>query len=263
MSMSTFSLFYFGIEITRANNKIDFAEGVDVYTATLRYGTYTMTEFAEEIERAMNAAGADYTYSCSVNRTTRILTITKQSIPSIATWYFLFGTGDNAFLSPASLMGFTAADTAAATSQAGSSGMGSRYEPQFKLQDYVGPDFQKELVNAVVNESSTGVFEVVSFGTKRMISLNSKWITDRTNDGTLIKNISGSVATAQAFMAYLMKKGKVEFMPDISDVDTYYDLICEKMAGSQAGTGYLLKEHTGKNLPGWYETGVLTFRVIE
>ena len=263
MSISTFSLFYYGIEITRANNKVDFKEGGSQLTATLRYGTYTMTEFATEIARAMNAAGATYTYSCSVNRTTRILSVTKTSTPSFATWQFLFATGTNAFYSPYALMGFTAADTSAATSQMGSVGVGSRYEPQFKLQNYVGPDFKKELINAVVNESSTGIYEVVSFGTKRIIELNSKYITDKTNDGTLIKNISGSVASAQAFMAFLMKKGKVEFMPDISDVNTFYNLICEKIPASQSGTGFLLKEHTDKGLPGWYETGVLSFRVIE
>ncbi len=263
MSISTFSLFYYGIEITRLNYKLDVKEGATEYTAELRYGTYTMTEFADEVERALNASGATYTYAVAVNRTTRVMTITKTSIPSFATFSLPFATGTNFGLSPALVMGFTATDHAAATSQAGTSGVGSRYEPQFKLQDYVEPDQQKELINPVVNESSTGIYEVVHFGIKRLVQLNSKYITDIVTDGTLIKNVTGSVASAQDFLTYIMKKGRVEFMPDMTDTATFYTMVCEKIPSSNAGTGFTLKEHTGKNLPGWFETGILTFRVIE
>jgi len=99
--IQTYSKFYYGIEITEDNCKMDFDEGGGELTATLDYGTYTPEEIATEVALQLNAAGA-FTYTCTFDRSTRKLTIT----PS-ASMEMLFNSGTNAVESAFATLGFS------------------------------------------------------------------------------------------------------------------------------------------------------------
>ena len=75
MSLNTMIKFYFGHNVTSSNSKLDFQEGAgSELTATLNVGDYSLTEYATELQRALNDAGA-LTFTVTVARATRYVTI--------------------------------------------------------------------------------------------------------------------------------------------------------------------------------------------
>ena len=61
---------------------------------------------------------------------------------------------------------------------------------------------------------------------------------------------------------FATKKGNLEFMPDKNTPGTYFTLYLESTSADGKGIGYKLQEETGKNLPGYYKTGNLKWRVL-
>lgn len=256
MSLTTFSAFYYGHEITLSNYQLNFDEGGSELTAELNVGAYTLEEFAEEIKRAMDAAGA-LTYTVVVSRATRIITISAGS-----NFTLLSNTGSQASNSPWSIMGFsTAADKTGADTYDGDSGSGSQYLPQFILQDHVATINNKQAVDASVNKTAAGTIELIKFGDERFLECNIKFATDITGqDGSVIKTNASGVASLTDFMEYCITKQPIEYMANIGTKNTYQSLILESTPDSPNGTGFKLKELYDKGLAGWYETGVLKFR---
>lgn len=256
MSLETFSIFYYGHEVTSSNNTIDFDEGFGELTAELGPGKYTLTDFAKEIAAAMNEAGTK-TYSATVDRSTRLITIN-----STGTFSFLISSGSTVGTSAFGLAGFTGSDTPTASSHTGNLASGSEYRPQFILQSHIPPENFKRTVNASVNESASGAVEVVRFGAVRFMQCNIMFITDKKMDGIVIKNNQSGVSSANAFMDYITRIAPIEFMKDISDRDSYLKIQLESTPQSKDGIDYTLKENYDKGLPGIFETGNLTFRVL-
>lgn len=257
MSLSTFSKFYYGHEVTLDNNTIDINEGSGELTAEIAVGTYSLTDFLAALESALNTAGV-LTYTCTLNRTTRKITIT-----ATGTFSLLISTGSSVGTSAFTLAGFTGADKTAASTYTGNIGSGSEYRPQFILQDHVPPENYKKNVQATVNEAASGLIEVVRFGVVRFIQCSIKFITDLAMDGVIIKNNPDGVDDANDFMNYITKIAPVEFMPDISDSSTFNTVQLESTPQSKDGIDYTLKERYDMGLPGIFETGILTFRVID
>ena len=52
-------------------------------------------------------------------------------------------------------------------------------------------------------------------------------------------------------------------MPDKDSPTTYYRVVLEKTSSDSDGTGYKLQEQFTRGLVGYFETGLLTFRIIE
>ena len=258
MSLSTFSLFYYGFEITRNNNIINFDEGGGELTATISIGKYTATTLQTAVKTALDAVGAD-TYTVVFDRVTR-----KYTISSTGTFSLLLGTGTQRGLSPFVLMGFASGvDLSSAASHVSDSEAGDIYEPQFILQDYVEADHIKEKVDSTIHESANGNIETVSFGTRRFVEMNIMFITDKPGDNVVIKNNSTGVADAVRFLDSLITKGDVEFMENIDSKGNFLTLKVESLNGNSNGTGFKLIEETGRNLPGYYKTGLIKFRVTE
>ncbi len=89
------------------------------------------------------------------------------------------------------------------------------------------------------------------------------FITDIEMDGRLIKNNPTGVDDANTFMDYVTKVAPIEFMADIGDRSTFNTIQIESTPQSKDGIDYTLKEWYDKGLPQIFETGVLTFRVID
>lgn len=257
MALATHSLFYYGHKIDENNNLINFKEGAGPeLVAQVPVGSYTLTKFLQVIVAAMNAASS-LDWVGSINRSTRIITLTSSGTSSI-----LFGTGSTALNSPASLLGFPSTDILNATSFVGSSGSGFSYAPQFPIQSYTGKNKNKKLVNAVVTKSASGdSVSVQSFGSERFIKGNIKYITNQPTDGLLRAN-SQAVEEAQSFMDYIIEKNPIEFMENEADPDTFDRVYLNSTDDGQDGTSYELTEYVDRNLPEYFETGLLTFKVI-
>lgn len=256
--INTYSKFYYGHEIDEDNYKLDFDEGGSQLTAELNYGEYTLTEFVVELQRALNAAGA-LTYTCSVNRSTRIITIAASG-----NFTLRVATGTNSGTSVFALVGFTGSNRTGSATYAGDTASGSVYSPQFLLQDYVPAENNQKASDVTVNESATGIVEMVRFGIIEMIEMNIRFITNivQPSGGPIISDTSG-VSNANTFMRYIVNKYPVEFIPDVDTPATFHKVILESTANDSKGAAYKLRERFDIGIPGYYETGLLTFRVVE
>lgn len=257
MSITTRSAFYYGHTIDDFNFRIDFDEGGSPLVAELNLGSYTLSEYVTEIARALNDAGA-LTYSASVDRATRLITISASG-----TFSLLVSTGGSAGTSTFTLAGFTGADLTGQSSYTGDSVSGSSYLPQFLLQQYVSFDDLQQAASASVNQSGSGITEVVSFGNNEFMECNITFITN-INQGTgnpIETNLSG-VVDARSFLQDITTKSRIEFMEDRDSPATYSKCILEATPFSREGVGYRLNELYGRGLPNYYETGRMRFRKV-
>lgn len=257
MSITTFSSFYYGYQITSSNLYLNFNEGGSELTATLTVGDYTLTTLLSEVKSALDTVGAN-TYTVTADRDSRKITIASSG----GTLSLLVTTGSASGTSAWSLLGFTS-DKTGATSYESDSASGSSYEPQFKLQSYVSKNIFKEKIRSTINESASGRVEVISFGTRSFYEFSIDYITNIVQPavGPIISNESG-VSAAESFMQNVIEKRQVEFHPDKSDTSTFDTLILETTPESGDGTSYRLKERFG-DLPFYYSTGILRWRVVE
>lgn len=257
----TYSQFYYGYQIKSEpyNGYIDIDEGTGPITISVPVGSYTLDTLADAVREALLSQGT-LNYTVSVNRTTRRFTIAAD-----AAFDILAFTGDHAGNGFYELIGFNpTADFTGQLTYTGTLFSGDAYEPQFKLQSYIGPDDWQESNQASVNVASTGtVVEVVNFGLARFIQFDIKFITNRFGDGIVVKNNHTGIEDARRFLQYITQKNYFEFIPDITNANNYYKVILESTPDYSDGTGYKLKELFDKNLPDVYETGILKLRVVE
>lgn len=257
--LNTRSSFYFGHLVDATNFTIDFSEnsGADVYSANLNLGTYSLTDFVTEVERAMNAEGGQE-YTVTLTRSTRIITI---SAPS--NFELLTSSGLTLGTSAFSLIGFSGADKTGFNSYDGNSPSGDEYRPQFYLQNYVDFDDIQEASSSSVSTSAQGVVQVASFGNNKFMECNITNITDLEKvKGNWIENDINAVQNFRNFMLYATKKGEMEFLPNRDDSSSFTKCILESTRMSRNGTGFTIYELYGKGLPNFFESKKLKFREV-
>lgn len=258
MALSTRSTFYFGWKITASNRYIDFNDGVDDLQAALTLGTYTAAGLATEIVSKMNDL-TTLAFSVSFDRSTRIFTISADSNFSL-----LFNTGAQAGQSVASLIGFDADDSSGTDTYTSNFESGYSYTTQFQLQSYKSTDKNRKAIDGIVNKSASGIVEVVKFGDERFLECEAIYITNVVQGvGSIIVSSSSGVEDYLLFIEYATEKGKIEFMPDYADVETFQSFILESTEASQLGLDYELIELYDKGLPEYYRSGKLKFRLLE
>lgn len=257
MSLSTFSVFYFGHTVTLTNNALDFDEGGPELQATLDVGDYSLTEYAAEVVAAMNEVGGQI-YTASVNRTTRLITISAPGVFNLLSF-----TGSRVGTGAWSMMGYsTLADKTGLATYVGDTGSGSEYLPQHWLEDHIASDNFVEKNDAVVNETASGNVQVIQFGTTRYVSVNIKYANDYTSNycQASIETQANGVLNLRTFMEYLITKAKFEYMPDRGNRTNFQKVLLDRTEKSRNGTAFVLDEL--KNAPGYFETGKLTLRVM-
>ncbi len=258
MSLSTHSKFIYGFEVDADALNIDFNEGGSELTATLSIGVYTLTQFADELARALNEAGA-LTYTVSVNRTTRKLTIAAGS-----NFALLVSSGSHLGTTVFGIAGFTGSDRTGANSYVGNLAAGTEYSTQFILQSYVDPEDSQDNIYGTVNQAASGAIEVVTFGRLRFIEMNLKYATNVDHGSSnIIRSNATGISELRSLMQFLTTKAPFEFIPDEDAPNTFYSVLLESTADDSKGLKYKLKEQYSQGLPGYFETGVLKLRVIE
>jgi hypothetical protein len=257
MAIYTRSSFLYGHLIDQTNFSLDFDEGGPELQASLNPGDYTLGTFIAEVERVLNDIGA-LDYTVTANRVTGLITIS-----ATGTFSLLPSSGTRIGVGVWDLLGFTGADQTGGTSYTGDSRSGTLYRPQFLLQDYVPLENLQGAQTASVNETADGEFEVLSFGTKRNMRCNISYINDYPQrKGAPIENNQNAVSEARNFLLYLVGKNKVEFYPDRDNPNLFQNLLLERTSRDGNGISFELREFLSRNLPGYYETGLLVFREI-
>lgn len=258
--VTTFSKFYYGLIIDTQNQFMDFKEGAGPeLTATLDVGEYTFNDILVEVKRALEDAGA-FTYTVTGNRATRQITIASAT----GTFSLLVGSGSHSGSSIYSLIGFTGSDRTSAMTYSGNGTSGSEYRPQFKLQSYIDQNDWQQAADASINKTASGRVEVVSFGVEKFFTFNIQFATDIDQGcNTVILNNPTGLEDLRNFMRYAITRSPLEFMPDKDLPNTFYKIILETTPDSSTGVGYKLHELYDKNLPGYFETGILKWRLVE
>jgi len=260
MALKTFSVFYYGQEITENNKYINFTEGAGPeLTAELEIGSYTLSKFRDVISSALNNAG-NQVYTVVVDRFTRKITISAPSVFSL-----LGATGSLVGQSALPTMGFTNTDYISGTAWQSDNACGYAYKPQFWLQEYVKPEHNLSLYNAVKTKSADGnKVSIQSFGEERMMKCNIKFITNVSQDAdSVIRSNDQGLEDYLAFMDYCCRQNPVEFMEDEADPTKLYRLRLDKTPQSSDGFEHEPVEKYDVGLPYYYESGKLEFRVIQ
>ena len=257
MALLTHSKFYFNYEVDTTSNAIDFDEGGAEIQATVTTGSYTFTEYALQIQSALNQVGGQ-TYTVTIDRDTRLITITA---PGTFALLITSGTriGNGAFAN----MGYTGADLTGAATYQGNNASGSEYRTQFKLQSYIPSENFQRAAAAVLNTSISGKVEVIRFGTESFIEANFKYITDVSMPiGASIRNRATGVADFRTFWQFMITKAPFEFMKNEKDSATFEKIILESTPSERQGIGYKMNELTNTGLVGFFESRTLKFRVV-
>ena len=259
MNLKTYPVIYFGYEIDETNNIINFDEGSGELVATISTGSYSFDSLSDAIKLAMNAASTlPQVYFVTPLRSSR-----KFQIQSTANFDLLVTSGTQSGLGPWNLIGFTNGDRTGANTYTSESASGSQYKPQFLLQDFLHPDQDVRFIDSSINESASGDIQTVSFGTRRFMSFSLKFITNSETDGFVIRQNPSGYEDAISLLKSLIRKGPIEIMLDEDNRNDYLTLILENTDSDSSGTGYILRPMTSNNLPDFYESGVLKFRVVE
>lgn len=258
MTIETRPIFYFVEAITSDNQYLNFVEpnvSPDELTAIIPVGGGSMSELAIKVQTALNVAGTQ-DYTVVLDRDTRKYTIISDDTISL-----LVLTGANTGLSIFSTIGFTGADLTGQSSFEGDAA-GTSYQPQFPLQSFLAFEDNVEGINPSINESANGTVEVVTYGSRRFMEFNIKFITDRSVGSKGPWQPLSTVQDARDFLEFCITKGNLEFMIDRDNRGTFDVMLLEKTSSSKVGVGFKLMEMLKSKLVGYYETKILTFRKV-
>lgn len=256
MAVHGWSRFYYNFEVGDANRYLSFNEGGPELIAEVTRGRYAPTLGLDAVAAAMSDVGSQ-AYVVSMDRSTRLCTI---SAPGPFT--LMIGTGTTAASSVFPTLGFSGSNVGPGLTFTSKAPVGSAYLPQFKLQDWISPDHFKKSIDSTVKKTASGAVEVVTFGLERFIQAHIRYATNKKMDGRVIRNNPNGVEDLVALMDWMITKAALEIIPDDTNPADFYTVILERTGDSQTGVDYRLKELFDKNLPDFFETGPLVFRVI-
>lgn len=256
MSITTNSIFYYGITIDESNKNISFDEGAGEIIAILNAVNYTQSEIATELARAMTDVGTQE-YNVTFDRINRSLIISASS-----NFNLLISTSTTTSTSGYETLGFIGADKLGNNTYSGIA-FGKQYRPQLLLQSYVPTKYNKQPVQSSVIESASGITQSLSYGIKRNMKCNISFITNIEQGlGNPITTNTNGVQDAIDFMEYITDKNNIEFMEDENNKNIFEKVLLESTSKDKKGTSYELYELYNKKLPNYFETKLLTFKKV-
>jgi hypothetical protein len=259
MALMTRAKFYYGVEIEADNNLFEFDDGAGETTIEIPAGFYSPVEIAEKLALLMSQNGGQ-TYVGSFDRVTRLINIT-----SVANFSILIATGSHSTAGAYQSLGFTGGlDLSGANSYDGIDYLGKEFVPQFYLLDYTPLENNVKSIQATLSETASGHIEVVRYGKKRFMECSIEYITNmiiNSDPNSIWQDNRSGYEDALDFMNVITEKSRIEFMPDINDVETFSNLVLESTEDDSNGTGFKLKE-MNEVASGVYKTGKLTFREV-
>lgn len=250
MALRARSLFLYGLRVTNENSSIDFvgAMGGPTLQATLTLGFYSLTDLMLEIKRAMEAVDGTNTYLVTADRTYAGGTQNRVTITTSGSYLsLLFGSGPRATSSVATLIGFPTADQLSATTYTGTGSAGTALVPALTAYNYI-PTTAFRKVFGSLNISTTGEKEAVVFQIQEFFQAQFKYEPTAT-----------ITTTWPDLMNWMIQQKPLEFTPEITSPNVFYNCTLEKTGADGKGLGFTMKEMLPQ-FPGLWDTGVLTFR---
>lgn len=252
MALTAKSLFVYNIEVTTLNYSLDFKadSGGPELSGTLNLGFYSPTSLADEIARVLNATDADNSYTVTVNRSVMGGTENRLTITSNGSYLsLLFSSGTRAATTMAGLAGFNATDYTGALTYIGSQSAGTSLIPDYIGYSYLD-DFNQAKVFGAVNVSASGEKEAVVFNIQKFINIQFMY------------EPKSKLLEWKNLWYWLIQQRPFDFTPEITTPTTFYQVTLEKTSLDGKGLGFIMKELL-PNFPNHYDTGMLTFRIIE
>ena len=250
MALTAKSMFLYNLQVTTQNSSLDFIGTLAGPTlqATLTLGFYSLTDLMAEIKMAMEAVDNLHTYTVTADRTfsggtqNRVTISTSGSFLSI-----LFATGPRSASNCAGLIGFVTANQTGATTYTGTNTAGTTLVPALVGYNYV-PTTNMRNIFGSLNISTTGQKEAVVFQIQEFFQVQFKYEPTAT-----------IVLTWPDLMNWMIQQRPLEFTPEVTAPNTFYNCTLEKTSFDGKGLGFSMKELLPQ-FPGLWDTGLLTFR---
>jgi hypothetical protein len=246
------SLFLYGYRIDETNNSLDFRavlSGPEL-RATLTIGYYSLSSLMVEIKRAMQAVFSTNAFTVSANRTLSFGTQNRVTITTSGTYLdLLFLTGTRNGTNCAAIIGFNVADYTGSTSYTGFTSSGTIVIPPFQGHDYLSPDLLRRNLGSV-NISTNGEKEAIVFNIMKFWQVRFKYIS--------VAELTPWVS----LMTWMSLQKLIEFTPEITSPNSFYEGTIEQSSEDGKGFGYRLAEQLNV-VPDLFETGLMRFRLRE
>lgn len=258
-----YSKFVYGYTLDATNNLLPIKVGATEYQVYIPIGKYSGTTLAAAIKTACEYMIPTQTFTCTYNLSTR-----KFYISCNVSFNILFATGVIIANSCASVIGFNATDKTVFLNPPlfdfqSDNASGNVYSPQFPLQSYNKLGTIKKLTDPVVNKTSDGEIEMVYYGEENYIEFEIKYITElQYPSGSLIRNNQSALSELKSFLNYSILKNIITFYPDENSTDVINIRLDKTSEDSTNGTAYRIEEEYSANMPNYYKTNKLTWRVI-
>lgn len=245
MALKNKSSFLYGFEISKFNCALDFRAslGGPVLLATIPFGFYTATGLMSAIKFAMETADPLNKYTVTLIRVGSTVKIkTNGNYLDL-----LFGTGPRTATSICDLIGYTRTDKAGALEYQGQISCGVKLTPEYVGYSYLSPDFMRTVFGAI-NVSANGTKETIVWSVQKFFQVEFKYEPE-----------AKAIAEWMPFLTWAIQQKPLEFTPDITNPDTYYQCTLESTGADGKGLGFKLEEML-PDFPFYYKTGMLKFR---
>lgn len=252
MALRARSLFLYGYEVTPQNQSIDFrvVAAEPIRQATLRLGFYSLTELLTEIVRAQKEVAGTFDFFATANRTLSGGTQNRITLSTSSAYYdILINSGPRATTSFRTLVGFPNVDQTGAVTYTGTTSSGTGLVTDFigGGHNYLPPqNFQEVFGN--VNVSAAGTKEAIVFQIQEFWQVQFKYEPE-----------SRMLTEWQPLLRWMIQQKPLEFTPEISSPNTFFEGTLERTPASSKGLGFKMNEML-PSFPFLYDTGLMTFR---
>lgn len=250
MALRKKSLFLYGFQVTELNAAIDFRAALagPILMGTLNLGFYSLTGLLEEISRAMRAADPTKVYTATADRDVAGGLENRVTIATSGTYLdLLFGSGPRAASSIRTLIGFLPSDRTGATNYQGAASAGTVLVPTLLGYNYKPPFTMRKNFGSV-NVSASGVKETITWQIQQFFQVEFKHEPEERIESEWTP-----------FMDWAVKQRGLEFTPNISSPNTFYEATLESTDADGQGLSYDMREEIPQ-MPFHYTTGILKFR---
>lgn len=262
MSKLIYSRFLYGFTVDASNQGFPVKVNTTEAKVLIPIGKYTASLLAQAIEDALADAFPTQSFTVSFDYETR-----KFYFLCSTSFELLFSTGVDTTNNCASLIGMNETDHTVNLNPPlfdfeSDFEAGFIYDPQFPLQSSTYDGMVKKLTDAIVNRSVDGQVELIYYGEENTIEHEIKYITEIDHpSGSYIMTNNSALSDTKTFLNWCIRKNYVEFFKDKTKLEIN-TLILEKTSFDQNGTGYKITPLYNENLPDYYTTGLITWRVI-
>jgi hypothetical protein len=254
--LKTKSQFLYGLRVVANDQSISFVEAAtpsEERVATLKATSYSLTGLRYELQRALNESGnQDYTVTLNENDFTFTISAPLDFDILVSSGIF---AGSSIWL----VLGLGFSDLTGSNSYI-TEPLGILYRPQFYLLDYLDGRYHQRPIDSTKNETSSGIVEVVRYGTRYIYEMNIDFVTEIPQDPSgWIETDTNALTNLREFLEYCTGQGIVEFFADRDETESVA-LVLQGTTSDSNGLGFRLTEKPG--LPDYYTTGLLTFRKV-